>query len=46
MSVSRNKRGGAKVTKLRFYSVLLVAVLGAFILAYAVPLGMSDGGGI
>ena len=35
------------MTKLRFYSVLLIAVLGTFIsLAAAVdPFGMSDGGG-
>jgi len=33
------------MTKLRFYAVLLIAALGAFILAGAVPFGMSDGGG-
>jgi hypothetical protein len=34
------------MTKLRFLSVLLIAALGAYILAAgALPLGMSDGGG-
>ena len=37
------------MTKLRFYSVLLIAALGAYILAAGAilgPLGMSDGGGL
>ena len=37
------------MTKLRFYSVLLIAALGAYILAggaILAPFGMSDGGGL
>ena len=35
------------MTKLRFFSVLLLATLAAYILlAAASPLGMSDGGGL
>lgn len=36
------------MTKLRFFSVLLIASFGAFLLASAAvigPLGLSDGGG-
>jgi hypothetical protein len=39
-------RGGESMTKLRFFSVLLIAALGVYILlAVASPLGMNDGGG-
>jgi hypothetical protein len=41
-------RGGA-MTKLRFFSVLLIAALGVYVLVAAsavlFPLGMNDGGG-
>ena len=48
MSGSRRCEGGETVTKLRFYSVLLIAALGTYILlagAVLDPFGMSDGGG-
>ena len=36
------------MTKLRFFSVLLIAALGAYVLTGLMfaPLGMSDGGGL
>jgi hypothetical protein len=42
-------RGGATMTKLRFFSVLLIAALGTYFLVAAVvasTTGMSDGGGL
>jgi hypothetical protein len=48
MSGSREDEGGEAMTKVRLFSVLLIAALGVYILmagAVLAPLGMSDGGG-